>query len=148
MELNRLERFSKVSGLTASQFKESFEKDAAGGVISFLEGLAKMSAQGRNVFQILDELGFNGIRVTDSLLRASGAGDLFRRSLEIGNRAWKENTALLNEMVYPDRMAVALMKPWLDGTTVSLDKSNNVTRFQKGTKEQSVNHSTVKNITQ
>ena len=45
------------------------------------------------------------------------------------------SSTLLDDMVYPDRIAVALMKPWLDGTTVSLDKANKVTRFQKGTTE-------------
>lgn len=45
------------------------------------------------------------------------------------------NTSLLNEMVYPDRMAVAKMQPWLDGTTVSVNKLNQVTQFQEGTKE-------------
>ncbi len=45
------------------------------------------------------------------------------------------NSTLLDGMVYPDRIAVARMKPWLDGTTVSLDKTNKVTRFQKGTTE-------------
>lgn len=43
------------------------------------------------------------------------------------------NSTLLNDMVYPDRMAVALMQPWLNGTTVSINKTNDVTRFQKGT---------------
>lgn len=43
------------------------------------------------------------------------------------------NSTLLNDMVYPDRMAVALMQPWLNGTTVSLDRDKKVTRFQKGT---------------
>lgn len=43
------------------------------------------------------------------------------------------NTVLLDDMVYPDRMAVALMQPWLNGTTVSVDKKNMVTEFQKGT---------------
>jgi NDP-sugar pyrophosphorylase family protein len=43
------------------------------------------------------------------------------------------NSSLLDDMVYPDRMAVALMKPWLNGTTVSVDQENMVTRFQKGT---------------
>ncbi|MBE9468458.1 MAG: phosphocholine cytidylyltransferase family protein [Bacteroidetes bacterium] len=43
------------------------------------------------------------------------------------------NTSLLNKMVYPDKMAVALMQPWLNGTTVSLNKQNQVTHFQKGT---------------
>ncbi len=45
------------------------------------------------------------------------------------------NSTLLDDMVYPDRMAVALMQPWLNGTTVSLDRDNKVTRFQKGTTE-------------
>ena len=38
------------------------------------------------------------------------------------------NSSLLDEMVYPDRMAVALMQPWLDGTTVSVNKLNMVTK--------------------
>ena len=43
------------------------------------------------------------------------------------------NTSLLDEMVYPDKIAVALMQPWLNGTTVSINKQNLVTQFQKGT---------------
>ncbi|MDA3952565.1 MAG: phosphocholine cytidylyltransferase family protein [Bacteroidales bacterium] len=43
------------------------------------------------------------------------------------------NTSLLDEMIYPDRIAVALMQPWLNGTTVSVNKMNQVTQFQKGT---------------
>ena len=43
------------------------------------------------------------------------------------------NSTLLDKMVYPDRMAIALMQPWLNGTTVSIDKANRVTKFQKGT---------------
>ena len=43
------------------------------------------------------------------------------------------NSILLNDMVYPDRMAVALMQPWLNGTTVSVNKANMVTKFQEGT---------------
>ncbi len=45
------------------------------------------------------------------------------------------NTKLLDNMVYPDRIAVALMQPWLNGTTVSIDKANKVTEFQQGTTE-------------
>jgi choline kinase len=43
------------------------------------------------------------------------------------------NTSLLDEMVFPDKMAVAKIQPWLDGTTVSLNKQNQVTKFHKGT---------------
>jgi choline kinase len=45
------------------------------------------------------------------------------------------NTSLLDNMMYPDRMAVALMKPWLNGTTVSIDDTKMVTEFQQGTTE-------------
>ena len=43
------------------------------------------------------------------------------------------NTSLLDKMVFPDKMAVAKMQPWLDGTTVSINNQDMVTRFQKGT---------------
>ncbi len=43
------------------------------------------------------------------------------------------NSTLLDEMVFPDKMAVAEMQPWLDGTTVSVDAMNRVTQFQEGT---------------
>jgi len=55
------------------------------------------------------------------------------------------NTSLLNEMVYPDRMAVAKMQPWLNGTTVTLNKNNQIIQFQKGTTEtySDIRHKTV-----
>ncbi len=43
------------------------------------------------------------------------------------------NTSLLDEMVFPDKMAVAKMQPWLNGATVSLNKQQQVTEFHKGT---------------
>lgn len=39
---------------------------------------------------------------------------------------------LLEGMLHPDRMAVARLKPWMQGTTVTLDASRNVTAFEIG----------------
>ncbi|AUC22996.1 nucleotidyl transferase [Polaribacter sejongensis] len=44
-------------------------------------------------------------------------------------------TSLLSNMVYPDRMAVAKMQPWLNGTTVTINAQNKVMQFQPGTTE-------------
>ena len=44
-------------------------------------------------------------------------------------------TSLLTDMVYPDRIAVAKMQPWLNGTTVTLDSLGFVAEFQPGTIE-------------
>ncbi len=93
----KLEGFAKVAGMTSDEFSRAWQKDAAGALVSFIEGLGRMSAEGENVFGVLDELGMSEIRVRDALLRASGAGDLFRESLELGNQAWAENMALTTE---------------------------------------------------
>jgi choline kinase len=42
-------------------------------------------------------------------------------------------TSLLDEMVFPDRIAIAKMRAWLNGTTVSINDMKQVTKFHKGT---------------
>jgi len=37
--------------------------------------------------------------------------------------------SLLTEMLYPDRIAIAGMKPWLNGTTVTINASNTIKAF-------------------
>lgn len=92
-----LTQFAKVAGLSSEEFKQAFETDASGALITFIEGLDATAKSGKNVFATLEQLGFADIRVRDTLLRAAGAGDLFRKSLEVGSRAWEKNTALTNE---------------------------------------------------
>lgn len=91
---DKLELFAKVAGMSADQFAQAFKTDAAGAMISFIEGLKRVSDSGENVFAVLDGLDLGEIRVRDALLRASGAGDLFRQSLEDGARAMQQNIAL------------------------------------------------------
>lgn len=92
-----LRKFAKIAGLTGKEFGEVWKEDASQGLLMFIEGLGKLSDEGKNTAGILDDLGLSEIRTRDALLRASGAGDLFRRSLELGNIAWRENNALNNE---------------------------------------------------
>jgi choline kinase len=37
--------------------------------------------------------------------------------------------SLLKEMLYPDRIAIAKMKPWLNGSTVTINASNTINAF-------------------
>ena len=50
----KLEQFAQVSGMSAAQFQQAFEKDAAGAIISFIEGLDKTAKSGGNVFAVLE----------------------------------------------------------------------------------------------
>lgn len=92
-----LNTLARVSGMTADQFKKSFEQDAASAIATFIIGLGQMQAEGTQIVPILDDLGFSGLRTQDALLRLSGAGDLLTNSLDIGSKAWIENTALTDE---------------------------------------------------
>lgn len=93
----KLGKFAQVAGMSSAEFKEAFEQDAAGAVISFIEGLGRLDAAGVNVFAVLEDVEFQNVRIRDALLRATGAGDLLRRSLDLGRDAWQENTALTAE---------------------------------------------------
>jgi TP901 family phage tail tape measure protein len=92
-----LENFAAVAGMSAGEFKAAYEQDAAGAIVAFIQGLARMQSSGQDVFGTLDQLGLGNIRVRDSLLRAAGASDLFAESLTMGNAAMDENTALAEE---------------------------------------------------
>ncbi len=89
-----LDLFAKTAGLSVDEFSEKFRTDAAGATIEFIGGLSKLSETGGDVFKVLEDLGLADIRLSDALLRAAGAGDLFNESLQIGNKAFEENTAL------------------------------------------------------
>src|SRR5690606_9579233 len=94
---DQLDLFASVAGVTAQQFREAFETDAAGAIQMFIEGLRRMSVEGGNTFGVLEDLGLSEIRVRDALLRTSGASDVLASSLQISRRAWEDNTALTNE---------------------------------------------------
>lgn len=92
-----LEIFASVAGMTSEEFVRVFEKDATGAILTFLKGLKSLSDQGEDVFTLLNQMGIDGIRLTDVMLRASGSGDLFAKSMRIGSKAFEENNALTEE---------------------------------------------------
>jgi TP901 family phage tail tape measure protein len=92
-----LNRFAEVAGQTGEQFRQSFERDAAGAVVTFIEGLGRMQETGRGTFGVLEELSLNDARLTRALLSAASAGDLFRESLATGQSAFRANSALSAE---------------------------------------------------
>jgi len=93
----KLKNFADVAGMSASDFKKAFEEDAAGAIIAFIEGLSTAEERGVSAIKVLDDMGITEVRMRDALLRAAGASDVFTDSIEMGTKAWKENTALTEE---------------------------------------------------
>jgi TP901 family phage tail tape measure protein len=93
----QLEGFAKVAGMTGEQFRKAFKDDAGLALTSFVEGLNRISEGGGNAAKALADLGLTDQRLLRAFLTVAGAGDILRQSLETGNQAWKENTALTRE---------------------------------------------------
>lgn len=92
-----LEDFADVAGMAAEEFQQAFQEDAANAILAFIEGLSRAEERGESAIKILDDMEIKEIRLRDALLRAAGASDVFRESLEIGTEAWENNTALSEE---------------------------------------------------
>lgn len=92
-----LGQYAAVAGMSAGEFKDAFQNDAASAIESFIMGLNDAERNGKTAIAVLDDMGIKEVRLRDTLLRAAGAGDLFSDSLQIANQAWEENTALTKE---------------------------------------------------
>ena len=92
-----LEQFANIAGMSGSQFKKAFKEDAAGAVVSFIQGLAECEENGMSAIGVLDDMGISEVRLRETIMKATNASDMFSETLKIGSKAWQENTALTNE---------------------------------------------------
>ena len=92
-----LEGFSKVTGMSSEQFKKAFAEDATGAIQLFIEGLKNADKNGQSAIAVLDDMGIKEVRLRDTILRATGATELFTDAVKLGSEAWEENNALTEE---------------------------------------------------
>lgn len=92
-----LKDFAKVAGMSSKEFSTTFKKDATTAIMKFVEGLSKSGERGKSAIKVLDDMGITETRLRDSLLRSANASSIFSGAIEIGTKAWEENTALTNE---------------------------------------------------
>lgn len=92
-----LDVFAETAGMSATEFARAFKEDPAEAFASFIEGLGGIQEAGGNVFAVLTDLGLSDVRVSQALLGMASSGDLLRDSLDLGSKAWEENTALVEE---------------------------------------------------
>lgn len=92
-----LKSFAEVAGMSGKDFQKAFQEDAAGALITFVQGLSTSEERGISAIKVLDDIGITEIRLRDALLRAAGASEVFIGALDLGTKAWEENTALTKE---------------------------------------------------
>ena len=93
-----LEAFGEAIGKTGGEFAGLFVAEGPqAAIVEFLKGLQRIDDEGENVHLVLEQLGFDNVRIRDALLRTAGAGDLLEEAMVLGTRAWEENVALTRE---------------------------------------------------
>lgn len=92
-----LERFADVAGMTAQEFKEGFQEDAAGAITAFIKGLNRINEEGEALEPVLDGLGLSQERLIREFSKVAANSDQLTEALDRGKKAWQENTALTAE---------------------------------------------------
>lgn len=93
----KLAEFARVSGMTSQEFATAWKTAPITAIQSFITGLGKLDERGESAVLVLDNLGLTGIRQSNMLKSLGLASDLLADSINTANKAWEENTALVNE---------------------------------------------------
>ena len=92
-----LDDISKVTGMSAQEFADAWEKDPVKAVQAFIEGLDRMNSSGENVNAILEDLNMKGIRQSNMLKSLALASGNMADAIDTSSEAYRKNTALSDE---------------------------------------------------
>ena len=92
-----LEQFAKVAGMTSSEFKKAYEKDAVKALTAFISGLNDTERNGKSAIAILNDMDLTEVRLSNTILSLANASDVMNKAVDLGNESWEDNTALTNE---------------------------------------------------
>ena len=94
---DHLEAFAQIAGTTAQEFADQWSKNPTRAMDLFAQGMGRVNEKGGNLVQMLDDAGVKGTQNLQVILRLAGAHDEIGRNLDLANRSWTQNTALINE---------------------------------------------------
>ena len=93
----KLEAFASVAGKCATEFADLFRDDAASAIVYFIEGIGRLQDEGVNTNEVLGNLGFTGVNVTDLLRRGANAGDTLREAINLANNCKRKTKGRLTK---------------------------------------------------
>ena len=93
----QLKGFSEIAGMTSEQFKNLFESHPEQALAAFVTGLGDTKKAGKSTIEMLQEMGFTEIRLSDTLTRMANSSDLVTEAIQMGEDAFQQNTALNKE---------------------------------------------------
>ncbi|MDO4837889.1 MAG: phage tail tape measure protein [Clostridia bacterium] len=92
-----LESFAQIAGTSAQAFAEAWRADPMEALNQFLTGVGRINDSGGDATAALEEVGLSDTRITDTVLRLSGAEGSLADNISLANTAWEQNSALQAE---------------------------------------------------
>lgn len=92
-----LKQYASVANMSVEEFSKAFRDDALAATTAFIDGLDDVERNGKSAVLILDEMGLNEVRLSNTILALAGADDLLSETIKTANEAWTENVALTEE---------------------------------------------------
>ena len=95
--VDKMNKYASTAGLTIDEFRKAYGEDAVGALSLFISGLNDTERNGKSAVEILNEMGFTEVRLSNAILAMATSGDLLNDTVETANNAWGENSALTTE---------------------------------------------------
>lgn len=92
-----LEQFAEVANMSIEEFVTLLEEDAPAAMTAFMMGLSDTERLGESTIQMLEDMGFSGIRIRDTMERMANGVELMVDALDRANTGWFDNVALSEE---------------------------------------------------
>lgn len=92
-----LQNFADVTGMTAAEFADTWEKRPVEAIQAFIKGLNQLDENGGSVTEMLDTMEMSGVRQGNMLKSLALASDVLTEAVDMSGKAWGENTALTEE---------------------------------------------------
>lgn len=92
-----LAEWANVAGMSAEEFSQLWNSDASSGLLTVVQGIARMNEEGISMNNTLEDLGIKEIRQIDTLSRLTNANEEYAKNIKLANSAYKDGTALNEE---------------------------------------------------
>ncbi len=93
-----LQSFANVAGVTIEEFTSMWDDSAVDALYAFISGLNDVERTGSTATVMLEEMGISEIRLSNAIKGLANDNGGLKRSIDMANEAWNENTALTNEV--------------------------------------------------
>lgn len=90
--------WAQTANMSVDEFTAAWGNDAVGALSAVLVGMDSATAAGGNMSQMLEDLGIDSIRQTDTMKRLANNSEFLGKAVETANQAWVENSALQAEV--------------------------------------------------